>query len=97
MKNNTLDKSTKSKLQELLGDVVLYETEMLTFNKTVFENLKFNRVSYQLEKGDEDGIHREPDKTEQAYKGEDQSDYGNSDLKFEQFKERLKQLLQTGG
>ena len=40
MKGGTLDKSTESQLQDLLGDVVLYETEMLNFNKTGFENLR---------------------------------------------------------
>lgn len=40
MRGGTIDKSAESQLQELLGEVVLYETEMLNFNKNTYEALK---------------------------------------------------------
>ena len=40
MRGGTIDKSTESQLQELLGEVVLYETEMLNFSKNTYETWK---------------------------------------------------------
>lgn len=46
MRGRMLDRSSVSQLQELLGDLVLYETEIQNFNKTVFEKFKsHNEVS----------------------------------------------------
>ena len=108
MKGGTLDSSTESRLQEHLGDVVLFETEMLNFTKTVLEKFKSHSSAYScVELGAGDTVcSTELEKSQQVPKDSTHGDDENLthtqeksnkhvDLKLKQFKDKLKELLQV--